>query len=218
MTSKHQVNTREAILAFLLRKGVGSASNLAIYLGISVQAMRKHLRSLEFDGFVVSSSASVGPGRPSNLWQLTVNGKNLFNKGIGSEKFALELMDSMEDCFSEETISYLLSNQACQKADLYKKLIGKGNLNLRLQKLVELRNAEGYMSEIHPLKEGSSSWILNGFHCAINNIAEKYPVVCELELELIRSIFEDCEVMRIQWRIESGHSCGFQITPNKACA
>ena len=76
------------------------------------------------------------------------------------------------------------------KADLYKRLIAKGNLNNRLQKLGELRNAEGYMSEIHPLREGSSSWISNGFHCSINNIAEKYPVVCELELELIRLILK----------------------------
>ena len=213
MTLKVQATTREATLAYLLREGVSSASNLSAYMGISVQAMRRHLRTLELDGLVASSPIAEGPGRPSNLWQLTLKGQNLFNNGSGSEKFALELLDSIEDTLPNEMISSLLNNQSRQKANLYRRLIGNGNLTVRLEKLVELRNAEGYMAEIHPSKDGSASWILNAFHCSIRSIAEKYPIICDQELELIRSIFDDCQVMRVQWRLESGHSCGFQITP-----
>jgi len=213
MTSKVHASTREATLTYLLREGMSSASNLSVFMGISVQAMRRHLRSLELDGLVASSSISEGPGRPSNLWQLTLEGQNLFNNGSGSEKFALELLDSIEDTLPNEMISNLLSNQSRQKADLYKRLVGNGKLTVRLEKLVQLRNAEGYMAEIHQLADGSSSWFLNAFHCSIRSIAEKYPIICDQELELIRSIFHDCQVTRVKWRLESGHSCGFQITP-----
>ena len=213
MTSKVQASTREATLTYLLREGMSSASNLSVYMGISVQAMRRHLRSLELDGLVASNPISEGPGRPSNLWKLTLEGQNLFNDASGSEKFALELLDSIEDTLPNEMISSLLSNQSLQKKELYRRLIGNGKLTVRLEKLVQLRNAEGYMAEIHELKDGSSSWVLNAFHCSIRSIAEKYPIICDQELELIRSIFHDCQVTRVQWRLESGHSCGFQITP-----
>ncbi len=213
MTSKVYATTREATLTYLLREGVSSASNLSAVMGISVQAMRRHLRSLELDGLVAASPIAEGPGRPSNLWQLTFKGQNLFNNGSGSEKFALELLDSIEDILPNDMILSLLKNQSHQKANIYRRLMGNGNLTTRLEKLVQLRNAEGYMAEIHPLNDGSASWILNAFHCSIRSIAEKYPIICDQELDLIRSIFDDCHVMRVKWRLESGHSCGFQITP-----
>tara|TARA_Y100001968_G_C19127918_1_gene605215 strand:- start:32 stop:235 length:204 start_codon:yes stop_codon:yes gene_type:complete len=61
------VTTREATLSLLLQKAEVSASNLALSLGISVQAMRRHLRSLELDGLVESIDIFMGPGTPSNL-------------------------------------------------------------------------------------------------------------------------------------------------------
>ena len=178
--------------------------------------MQRHLRSLELDGLVISSSFAIGPGRPSHLWQLSLEGQNLFNNANASEIFALELLNTIEDNLPYEMMLSLITSQAQQKATLYKKLIGRGNLNIRLEKLVQLRNAEGYMAEIHQLNDGSAGWYLNAFHCSIRTIAEKYHIFCDQELDLIRSVFDDCEVSRVQWRFEKGHSCGFQIIPIKS--
>ena len=215
MTPEVQTSTREITLATLLREGNCRASKLANSIGISVQAMRRHLRSLEEDGLVEAKPMAIGPGRPSNLWQLTNKGHNGFNNEKGSERFAIELFRSIEKSYSSEMINTLLGEQAKAKATLYRREIGFGKVNDRLEKLVELRNQEGYMAEIHQFQDGSSSWYLNAFHCSIRNIAEQYPVVCDQELELIRFVFPDCQVERVQWRLESGHSCGFQITPLK---
>ena len=104
--------------------------------------------------------------------------------------------------------------QAIEKAIRYKKKIGNGSLNARLEKLIELRQQEGYLSELFLSNDGSS-WYLNAFHCSIRSIAEEYPVVCDQELLLLRNIFPDCDVERVQWRLESGHSCGFKVNPMK---
>jgi DeoR family suf operon transcriptional repressor len=37
--------------------------------------------------------------------------------------------------------------------------------------------------------------------------------VCDQELQLIRSTFPDCQVERVHWRLEQGHSCGFRLSP-----
>ncbi len=216
MTIEAQATTREATLTLLLKQGETSAAKLAVLMGISVQAMRRHLRSLERDGLVVSSSSAAGPGRPSNAWQLTSHGLNFFNDASGSEQFALELLASIESTLSEKNLVEVLHSQLDEKVIYYRDKIGSGALNTRLEKLVELRKQEGYLAELH-LSEDGISWYLNAFHCSIRSIAEKYPIVCDYELELIRNIFSDCEVQRVQWRLESGHSCGFeinQIRPN----
>ena len=113
MTTESQAPTREATLTLLLRQGENSAANLAASLGISVQAMRRHLRSLEDDGLVEASPTPTGPGRPSNLWQLTEQGHHHFPDG--SENFALGLMESMKAALSPETFTSLLVNKHSKK-------------------------------------------------------------------------------------------------------
>ncbi len=212
MTTEVQVTTREAALNLLLKKGESSARDLAFSVGVSVQAMRRHLRSLEVEGFVESTLISLGPGRPSNLWQLTIKGRNFFNDG--TERFALDLMGLIEANLAPEKVEGLLNQQALEKASSYRHKIGEGDISERLAKLVELRNQEGYLAD-YQVAENGMSWFLNEFTCSISGIAEKYHSVCDQELQLIRYTFPDCKVERVQWRIEFGHSCGFEITPLK---
>ncbi len=216
MTSEVQETTREAVLSLLLKNGESSASKLASCLGVSVQAMRRHLRSLQDVGLVKASQSSKGPGRPSNLWELTVQGRTRFNSfNSGSQDFALDLLSAVETNFPKDKLANLFAKQTITKANLYNKKIGPGSINTRLAKFVELRNQEGYLAELHPQPD-NSGWYLNAFHCSISSIAEQYPFVCDQELQLINHIFPDCEVKRVQWRLDAGHSCGFYIAPIQA--
>ena len=79
MSSEAQITTRQATLTLLLKQGESSAGNLANSLGISVQAMRRLLRSLENQGLVQCNSIVNGRGRPMNFWQLTNKGQNEFH-------------------------------------------------------------------------------------------------------------------------------------------
>jgi len=212
MAFEGQVTTRKATLGLLLRRGACTASMLADHVGISVQAMRRHLRSLEKDGLIQFSSKPLGPGRPSNNWKLTSQGENFFNNRSGTEKFALELLDSIDDNYSVDNISKMLHSQMLKKSISYRKQIGKGPLNSRLKKLVDLRKKDGYSSQLNIHKDGTS-WYLNAFDCSISSIAEKYPIVCDQELELLRNVLPDCVIQRVQWRFDEDHSCGFKINP-----
>ncbi len=217
MTSELRSPARKAVLYQLLKEGESSAAGLANSIGISVQAMRRHLRNLEDEELVESVAFSLGPGRPSNLWHLSRQGRQSFNNEQGSEKFAIEVLSSIESKFSSQMLSDILGQQVLEKANAYRKRIGTGELSQRLQRLVDLRVHEGHLTEFHPAKSKnglSSSWYLNALHCSIQSIAESFPIVCDQELALIRYIFPDCDVKRVQWRIENGHSCGFEITPH----
>ncbi|MEB3200306.1 MAG: iron-sulfur cluster biosynthesis transcriptional regulator SufR [Synechococcaceae cyanobacterium] len=211
--------TRDAVLAVLLRQGEATASDLAGRLSVSVQVMRRHLRSLEEDGLVQASVSHEGPGRPSNLWCLTAAGHDRFPDG--SETFALGLLQAMRDSIPQDQVARLMLQQALVKADDYRRRIGSGSLAQRLERLVELRRAEGYVAECRrdetprepaPGSGDAEAWLIHEFHCSVMRIAEEFPMVCDQELQLIRHTFPDCSVERVHWRLESGHSCGFRIS------
>lgn len=211
MGAHTQAPTRETTLTLLLRRGDTSASELASLLGISVQAMRRHLRSLEEEGLVESSPMPAGPGRPSNRWRLTDQGHQHFPDG--SEDFALGLLQSMTATLPPEAMTSLLAQQAQDKAEAYRRQIGTAPLEQRVAVLAELRRREGYVTDLQPDPDGNS-WCLSEFHCSVQRIAAEYPVVCDQELELMRQTFPDCQVERVHWRLKGGHSCGFRITPD----
>jgi len=210
MGAPSQAPTREATLTLLLRQGEIGAAGLASQLGISVQAMRRHLRTLEEDGLVESTTVTAGPGRPSNLWRLTARGHQHFPDG--SETFALGLLDSLAQSLPPEMLGALLNQQAHDKADQYREYLGNAPLEQRVRALVDLRSREGYVSDMAPAEDGRG-WCISEFHCSVQRIAEEFPAICDQELQLIRLTFPDCQVERVHWRLESGHSCGFQIVP-----
>ena len=216
MTEDLDKKTRKATLQFLLTQGESTAAEIASDLGISVQAMRRHLRSLKGEGLAQPNSISSGPGRPTNFWNLTDKGHQSFNNDSATEKLALELLESMSLSLSDEQMKNLLGDQIKEKANAYKNKIGSGNIQLRLKRFVEIRSQEGYMGEYFQAKETLEKWYLNSFHCSIWNIAQKHPFLCDHELDLIRDIFSDCNVDRVLWRVEKGHSCAFEIIPKKS--
>ena len=217
--------TRDAVLAVLMRQGEATAAELSQQLDVSVQVMRRHLRGLEEDGLVRASAAHEGPGRPSNRWCLTSAGHDRFPDG--SEAFALGLLQAMRHTMPPEQLQGLMRQQAIAKAEDYQHRIGPGPLRERLERLVELRRHEGYVAEClpddgslaleHPTTPAEATdgeaWLLSEFHCSVMRIAEEFPLVCDQELQLIRHTFPDCQVDRVHWRLEKGHSCGFRITP-----
>lgn len=207
-SGSRDVSTRESALTLLLRRGQATAAELAAPLGISVQAMRRHLRSLEDDGLVEASSCGEGPGRPSNRWQLTAKGQSQFPDG--SEDFALGLLESIAGSLPAGTVQGLLEQQAVQKAARYRLQLGQGCLQQRLERLVELRKREGYVAECCADGDG---WVISEFHCSVMRIAEQFPCICDQELQLLRQTFPDCHVERVHWRLEEGHSCGFRLSP-----
>jgi DeoR family suf operon transcriptional repressor len=213
MSSSTQTPTREAALTLLLRQGEATATDLSEQLAVSVQAMRRHLRGLEEEGLVEASPSSEGPGRPSNHWRLTPVGRNQFPDG--GEQFALGLLQSLAASLPPDMVTKLLRQQAMVKGASDRHLIGEGSLAERLERLVELRRQEGYVSECSRDSDGRS-WCMREFRCSVARLADQFPQICDQELQQIRHTFPDCSVERVHWRLEGGHSCGFRLAPRSA--
>lgn len=207
-------STKQNILQELLKQGQANASALAKALDISSQAVRRHLSELETEGLIEHSAVQAGMGRPQHYYQLSHQGRSLFPHRYG--EFTVSFLDTLAETFGKERVGTILAKQWQKKAREYRDRLGNGTLAQRVSKLVQLRQEEGYMAELHQAQPQSNKaeFIFTEYNCAISEVAESYPSVCGHELEMFSAILPDCTVERTHWLVEGEHRCGYSIKAN----
>lgn len=210
-----QHSTKQDILHYLLKQGQATAQQLAGSLNVSPQAIRRHLKDLKMEGVILHRAVQTGIGRPQYLYQLSREGRAHFPDS--HDEFAVSLLDTLAETMGRDQVSSILRKQSERKAVEYRERLGKGSLQERVANLVELRKAEGYMAEWHPLDSNDSDsevdaqFIVAEYNCAISHIAESFPSVCCHELEMFVTALHDCQVERTHWLINGENRCGYLI-------
>lgn len=216
MTATQNPSTKDDILDFLLKRGHATAQELAEHFAISPQAVRRHLKDLEEEGLIQHQVVQAGMGRPQHTYELSQKGRERLPAHY--DTFALSLLDTLAETVGKDQVRDILRMQWQRKAYEYRQKIGAGSLQERVAKLVELRQAEGYMAEWHPVdpnpQDGSaSSYIITEYNCAISQIAETFPSVCGNELEMFALALQ-CKVERTHWLVNGEHRCGYLVQEN----
>jgi DeoR family transcriptional regulator, suf operon transcriptional repressor len=217
MTSQTTPSIREDILRLLLKRGTATAAAMAHHLEVTPQAIRRHLKTLEASELIEHQSSQEGIGRPNHVYQLSRKGREHFPDQY--DQFALSLLNTVADTMGPEQVSKLLKHQWQSKAREYREKLGEAPLKDRMQALVKLRQAEGYMAECHPAEgEGSAeqpAFVITEYNCAIAHIAESYPTVCGHELAMFAVALPDCSVERTHWLVNGEHQCGYLVKTKK---
>ncbi|MCS6958802.1 MAG: iron-sulfur cluster biosynthesis transcriptional regulator SufR [Pseudanabaenaceae cyanobacterium SKYGB_i_bin29] len=202
-------STKEEILRYLLKHDRVTAQTLAESLGISPQAVRRHLNDLEECGLVTHQvTPAKSMGRPQYLYSLTPRGKSQFPKRYG--EFSVNLLQSLSRTVGQESVRQLLHQQWQDKAQYYKQLIGHLPLAERVEQLALLRRQEGYITEWFPQND-RAGFIYTEYNCVIAEVATSFPHICSQELEMFSEIFQEFKVDRIHWLVGGEHFCGYSI-------
>ncbi|WP_040483764.1 iron-sulfur cluster biosynthesis transcriptional regulator SufR [Lyngbya aestuarii] len=212
MTITQQHSTKRDIVQQLIKRGQATALELAGFLDISPQAIRRHLKDLEAEGAIQYESVQAGMGRPQHIYQLTSQGRDRFPKRY--DEFAISFLDTLAETVGHEQVSQILQKQWQRKALEYRQQVGTGSVQERVARLVELRKAEGYMAEWYAMESSSpetEQYVLTEHNCAISNVAESFPSVCGHELEMFSAVLFDCTVERTHWIVNGEHRCGYLI-------
>jgi DeoR family suf operon transcriptional repressor len=211
MTTTGLPSTKKNILQSLLKHGQAAAQQLARDLNLSTQAVRRHLNELEADGLIEYQSVQQGMGRPQHLYHLSSAGRDRLSPQKYSE-FAVSFLDTLAETVGKEQVSKVLEKQWQRKAAEYRDRLGEGTLKQRIAKLVQLRQDEGYMAELHHVSPHQDrKFVLVEHNCAISDVAESYPSICGHELEMFAAVLPDCEVQRTHWINDGEHLCGYSI-------
>lgn len=212
MATTQQPSTKQDILQHLLERGEATAQELAESLDISPQAVRRHLKDLEAEELIEYQTMQVGMGRPQHVYKLSRKGRDRFPDSHG--KFAVSLLDTLAETMGYDQVNTILRKQWERKGIEYRSRVGSASLSDRVAKLVELRQAEGYMAECYPIE--SNKFIFTEHNCAISDVAETFPSICGHELEMFSLVLPDCTVERTHWLINGEHRCGYLITEQAA--
>ena len=171
---------RGQILVELKRTEPLAAKELAARLGLSLNAVRHHLKELEAEGVVEYVREHRGVGAPAFAYRLSVQGQGLFPRRY-QETLSL-ILDQVAERDGRGAAVAMLERHLERLAERLKAELAGLTPEQRMERITRMREDDGYMAEWHPAGPGEA--MLREHNCAIHAIAEQYPEICVAEKKL----------------------------------
>ncbi|VXD10997.1 metalloregulator ArsR/SmtB family transcription factor [Marinoscillum sp. 108] len=201
--------TQKRMLMYLKMHGAQPAAVLAGEMGLTNEGARQHLMRMMEEGWISSESQSKGVGRPIILYKITAAGFGLFPDAHA--ELTLQLLTSVKALFGQEGLDRLIQSREQETLKQYQSGVeGMGRLEDRLDYLVSIRSAEGYMAEWY--QDGDLYFLVEN-HCPICAAATRCQGFCQAELQNFRqTLGEGVKVERVEHIVQGARRCAYQIT------
>ncbi len=207
MTSMRVGESQGRILEFLKRRPSGTIPAMGKALGLSVETIRSHLRSLEGAGLVARvGHHRRGPGRPEVLYGLTESAGTLFPSGEG------QLLRDLAAFLETEGHEILLrkffdERLARRRTEVRERLQGLSGAR-RIEEVARILTEDGFMAEV--ATDDSGRPLLRLCHCPMRTIVDATQAPCRAELRFIREILGK-ELDRVSYIPSGAHSCSYAV-------
>lgn len=200
----------DRILFQLKTRGPAETLAIAAALGISRQATLQHLERLVADGLIAHSDARRGVGRPRRVWALTEKAQARFPDTHA--QLTLEMLDAVRAEFGEDGVERMILRREAATATGYAAAMSDAEtLEARVQRLAEIRTAEGYMASASPDPAGGFLLVEN--HCPICAAAAACQGFCRAELMVFRAVLgPGVEIERTDHILAGARRCAYRIT------
>jgi DeoR family suf operon transcriptional repressor len=197
---------RGQILLDLKRAQPLTAKDLGSRLGLSLNAVRHHLKELEAESLVEYVREHRGVGAPAFAYRLSAAGQALFPRRY-QETLSLILDQVAEREGRAAAVAMLEGHLARLAAKLRAELEGL-TPEQRMERVTRFREDQGYMAEWHSAGPGEAT--LREHNCAIHAIAEQYPEVCAAEQRLWEELL-GAQVERRQHILGGCTACEYHV-------
>ncbi|TMV48508.1 transcriptional regulator [Paenibacillus mesophilus] len=203
---EQESSTRKTIVKMLKTGGPLGVSEMAKRLEITEMAVRRHLNTLERDGYIDSHIVRQSMGRPMHVYRLTEAAEDLFPKNYHT--LTLDLLGELGD---DRTIGQLFGKRKEKLLQKYEPSMEGKTLEERVEKLADIQNANGYMADWERTEDG---FVLQEFNCPISQVANQYNEACECEQQLFEKLLE-VKVERTECLAKGGGKCVYHIGTKK---
>lgn len=153
-----------------------TAKDLAGRLGLSLNAIRHHLRELEVDGLLAHERQQRGVGAPVFAYRLSAAGEQVFPR-----RYESALTDVLETLVEREGREAVVGALEARYAALLRRLptdLAQLPAERRLAAVTRLLQEDGFMPGWEGSAEGGT---LTEHNCAIRAVAERFPEICAAE-------------------------------------
>lgn len=176
-------DTRWQILLCLKKSAGMTVNQLANTLGLSSMGVRQHLAILGRDNMVGYDWERRDRGRPRYVYKITEAADKLFTKHYLLT--SIEILDAIHDLYGPEAVEQVFRKRMENRIEEYSSRVNGENLAEKVIELTRIRDEQGYLSEFEETKD---FFMLKEYSCPNVQISNKYPQVCEYELELLRRL------------------------------
>lgn len=206
---------RGAVLTQLKRAQPVTARELVARLGISLNAVRHHLKELEAEGLVEYRREHRGVGAPVFAYSLSRAGEELFPRRYG-EALSAMLGAVVERDGREAAVGMLESYFDLLAGRIRAELEGVPQAE-RLGVVARLLSQEGYMAETRPQQDtaGRSESVLTEHNCPIPAVAERFPEICAAEARYLADVL-GAEVERTGHILSGCPACEYRVRFSRA--
>lgn len=202
------MTTRQAILDLLKRRGALDAPAVAAGLGITGQAVRRHLDGLVADGLLATSLERRKVGRPVTVYRLTEAGDETFPRTYAALSDAV--LEALATEYGQDAVQKVFDRRneiALRRMQPY---VDHTSIRTVAKSLAKMQDDAGYIAESSELATDAA--LLTEHNCAIARIAKEWPQACAAELALFRELAgEDVEVERVQHMATGGRTCTYLL-------
>lgn len=175
---------RGQILLALKKAQPLTAADLARRHGVTANAVRRHLKGLEAERLVEYGREQRGQGAPTFAYRLTEGGEALFPKRY--EKALTALLEYLEKSGGRGEVRRFFTERFRAHADRLMTQLEEGDsLEARVEAVALFLTEEGFMAD-WSVDDGTLR--IAEHNCAMHAVAERFPEVCESELEFLRRV------------------------------
>ena len=197
---------RNAVLVQLKLAQRLTAKELAERIGLSLNAVRHHLKELEAAGLVGYDREHRGVGAPVFSYRLTPAGESMFPRRY--QETLTGLLDQMVQRDGRQAAVALLEAHFAELATrLNAELAGRSPAE-RLHALGRVLSDEGYMAEVRTT--GADEGTLTEHNCAIPAVAERFPELCAAEARFVAQVL-GAEVERRGHLLSGCRHCEYHV-------
>jgi DeoR family suf operon transcriptional repressor len=200
--------TRRTILEYLKRQGEAPVEGVAQAAAITVSGARQHLVALERDGLVSFREVREGPGRPKHLYALTPAGDALFPRAYA--QLTNELLEYVE-LEDPHLVKRLFDRRGQRRLEQARSRIAGLAFGEKVRTLAAILDEDGYLADFIRREDGT--YVITEHNCAVLSVAKRYQHACSSELEFLKAVLPEAEVVRIAHQLVAGHVCAYEVRP-----
>jgi predicted ArsR family transcriptional regulator len=197
-------STRGQIIG-LLRPSGCTVNELAESLGLTDNAVRAHLATLERDGLVRQSGMKPGLRKPHYAYELTPEAEQLFPKAYGS--ILNQILDVMKERLPEAEQDEILREVGRRVAALQPAIPPETALEQRLEIVAEIFRQLGGLAQI---EKQDDRIFIRGDRCPLATVSAHHPQICRFAQTLVAEVLQT-NVSEICKHGEQPQCC-FQLT------
>lgn len=201
--------SQRRLLDELKRRGSATIPELATEVGLNIETVRGHLKSLAAEGLVRrEGSRSIGPGRPEVVYGLTAEAEPLFPRREGEtlRDLASHLVNTGKAQVLREFFQRQVGERREQAPARVRGLKGRA----RVEEVARIFSELGFMAVV---EAAAGAPLLRLCHCPIRELVCSTSIPCAAEIGLVKELL-GAGLTRESYIPAGDASCSYRVEPS----